>query len=140
MFPRPLTGNLVWLLAAGLAVTHFLPSAYAESAASTVRLQALVVDTAAQLRLAYRHHPAERQLRYEQLVATVENWRSADRTQSNDRLLADWLRAAMRSSMPGSRASMPPLPSFERRSIETAAPVTHDKSAGDPFGDDPTTH
>ena len=47
-------------------------------------------------------------------AAAVAAWRAAPRSAANDRLLEDWLRAAIRKSMPGSREPLPDLPKFER--------------------------
>ncbi|MEX2308122.1 MAG: hypothetical protein WD738_11045 [Pirellulales bacterium] len=85
-------------------------------------------DMVAQLKVAFRHDAAERHDRYEQLAAVMESWRRADGSDANNRLLADWLRGAMRASMPGSRAALPQIPKF--------AGGPDDKSVGDPFGDD----
>jgi hypothetical protein len=119
----------------------------AQATAAPHNLQSLVNDTAAQFQLAYRHDPAERERRREQLAAVVKAWRLTERSEVNNRLLADWLRAAMRSSMPGSREALPEAPAFgyDAAVMETGTPtagreatlMTGDKSAGDPFGDDP---
>jgi len=80
--------------------------------AATDKLQILVNDTAAQLQLSYRQHPDERARRQEQLTAAVAAWRTAPRSGANNEQLANWLRAAILSSMPGSQESMPTVPSF----------------------------
>jgi hypothetical protein len=119
----------------------------AQTSAPPRNLQVLVNDTAAQFQLAYRHDPAERQHRYQELATAVKAWRAAERNELNDRLLSEWLRSAMRSSMPGSRASLRDVPMFGdiasvTNSSATArgrevSRVVGDKSVGDPFSDDP---
>jgi hypothetical protein len=56
-------------------------------------------DTVAQLQLAYRHNLPERQRRYDELAEVVATWREAPRSDANNRLLVDWLRGAIRSSI-----------------------------------------
>jgi hypothetical protein len=124
MFARYCT---CWILAM-VAIAWLSRPAAAQATTSPVRLQSLVNDAVAQLQIAYRHDAAERRDRYEQVAAAVESWRRAERSKTNNRLLADWLRAAMRASMPGSRAALPPAPPF--------AGGPDYRSMGDPFGDD----
>ena len=76
------------------------------------RTPPLARETWAQFDLAYKMHPNERELRHEQLAAAVNAWRAAPRTDANYERLNNWLRAAIRSSMPGSREALPPLPIF----------------------------
>ena len=121
--------NWASCLLTSAAIALLLPHAAAQATTSPNRLQSLVNVTVVQLQVAYRQDPAERLDRYGQLEGVVERWRNAPRSEANDRLLAEWLRGAMRVSMPGSRAALPAVPAF----IGGAA----DKSAGDPFGDDP---
>jgi hypothetical protein len=118
----------------------------AQGTATSISLQALVNDTAAQIQLAYRLDPAERQRRHEQLEEAVKSWRTVQRSDANNRLLAEWLRAAMRNSMPGSVESLPAPPAFDtgatsilsaQAAEREASRTIGDKSAGDPFGDDP---
>jgi hypothetical protein len=89
-----------------------MPVIAGAAARATDKLQILVNDTAAQLQLAYRQHPDERARRQEQLTAAVTAWRAAPRSEANNERLADWLRAAMLSSMPGSLEPLPAVPSF----------------------------
>ena len=116
-------------LLAATVVAWLVPHAAGQVANSMSRLQPLVNDTVAQLQVAYRHDPAEGQGRYARLAEGIEQWRNAPRNEANDRLLAEWLRAAMRTSMPGSQAAFPAAPRF------TGGPEA--KSTEDPFGDDP---
>jgi hypothetical protein len=132
-----------------IAVAAFLvqpAQSLAQGAATSVSLQALVNDTAAQIQLAYRLDPTERQRRHEQLEEAVKSWRTVQRSDANNRLLAEWLRAAMRNSMPGSVEALPAPPAFDtgETSLLSAQSAERessrsigDKSAGDPFGDDP---
>jgi hypothetical protein len=78
-------------------------------------------DTVAQLKLVYRNDANELHRRYEEVSKTLASWRAADRSEENNRRLEVWLRAAIRSSMPGSREPLPPLPEFE--TLPEAAPL-----------------
>jgi hypothetical protein len=86
-------------------------------AQSPARLQTLLNDTVAQLQIAYRHNIPEQERRYDALAQVVAAWRAAPRNEINNRLLEDWLRGAIRSSMPGSQAPLPPTPQFDRPSV-----------------------
>jgi hypothetical protein len=111
-------------------------------------MQTLVNDTAAQIQLSYRQHPAERERRREQLAVVVAAWRAADRSEVNNDRLAAWLQDAMHSSMPGSREPLPAAPAFSTnaqheldaadksviKQAPSRAPVETDI---DPFRDDP---
>jgi hypothetical protein len=92
-----------------LAVAAWLNPAMAGAAD---KLQVLVNATAAQIQLAYRQHPDEQAARREQLAAVVAAWRAAPRNEANNERLANWLRAAIQSSMPGSKEPLPGAPSF----------------------------
>jgi hypothetical protein len=81
-------------------------------AGAAEKLQVLLNDTAAQIQLAYRQHPDEQTTRREQLAAVIAAWRAAPRSEANNERLANWLRAAIRSSMPGSHEPLPPAPGF----------------------------
>jgi hypothetical protein len=101
------------------------------NAQSPPPLQALLNDTVAQLQLAYRHNAPERRRRYDQLAVVLAAWRDAPRSDANNQLLEDWLRGAIRSSMPGSQLSLPGIPNFgpatipaESGSEEPTAPAT----------------
>ncbi|MCC7476760.1 MAG: hypothetical protein IT425_15325 [Pirellulales bacterium] len=76
------------------------------------RESVLAAEVLVQFQLAYRLHPAEYDRRCEQLAGAVAAWRTAPRSAENDELLNQWLRAAMRSSMPGSRLPLPAAPIF----------------------------
>lgn len=125
-------------LMAGLAVVAVVaPAAMAQSPAANTpnansavpaagRLQALLRATDTQFQIAYRFNAEEQQHRREQLAAAVAAWRAAGRDSANDQRLADWLRAAIRNSMPGSREPLPAVPNFERPAVAapTAATTT----------------
>jgi hypothetical protein len=113
--PRRLVQWAAWLLAVNLvAITTHLPTAGAQPIASPQRLQPLVNDAVAQLQLSYRYDAAERQQRYETIGRAVAAWNQSRRTPAHNEQLADWLRRAMRASMPGSREPLPPVPEFDR--------------------------
>lgn len=146
------------IVLASALVLLIVQSANAQSSAN---LQSLVNDTAVQFKLAYRHNATEHRRRHQQLVETITAWRAARRNDVNNRMLAGWLRGAIRNSMPGSRDPLPPMPKFQpaaaainstaaqsppaavlspdrdalSRPDRTPAPGM-DKSTGDPFGDD----
>jgi hypothetical protein len=103
------------------------------AAQPSARLQLLVNDTVAQLQLAYRHNATEQRRRYDQLSTTVDAWRDAKRSDANNRLLEDWLRRAIRSSMPGSQAPLPPTPRFERPPVEAPPEVNPPQPVATPI-------
>jgi hypothetical protein len=140
------------------------PEVASAAAPAADKLQVLVNETAAQLQLAYRQHPDERARRREQLSAVVAAWRAAPRSEANNERLATWLRAAILSSMPGSKEPLPVVPSFAaivkaepqpeiheapvapiepqaaEKAIEKKAPVEAvAKPEDDPFRDDPVS-
>lgn len=104
------TLTLGWALTVGLMAS--MAQAAAPAPAPVDRTSSLARETWAQFDLAYKMHPNERELRHEQLAAAVNAWRAAPRTDANNERLNNWLRAAIRSSMPGSREALPPLPIF----------------------------
>jgi hypothetical protein len=119
-----------------LALLIFLSAAMLTSRAraqSTAKLQSLVNDTVAQFQLAYHHNTAEQRRRYDQLSQTVAAWREAARNDANNRLLEDWLRGAIRSSMPGSQAALPPLPRFVQVHVESATVESRPVPAATPL-------
>jgi hypothetical protein len=121
--PRWLVRFAAWLVAANLvAIGTHAPTAGAQSAVSPSRLQPLVNDAVAQLQLSYRFDAAERQQRYELIGRAVAAWNQSKRSAADNELLADWLRRAMRASMPGSREPLPSLPEFDRP-IAAEAPI-----------------
>lgn len=101
-------GYRVFIVIALAAIAWLLPAI----AGAAEKLQVLLNDTAAQIQLAYRQRPDERTTRREQLAAVIAAWRAAPRNEANNERLADWLRAAIRSSMPGSNEPLPPAPTF----------------------------
>jgi len=99
------------------------------------RATVLIKAAEEQFQLAYRMNPSEARYRQEQLDAAVAAWRSTRRDGTNNELLTTWLRAAIRSSMPGSHEALPPVPTFtvakhevpaakqEPRTVTVAKPV-----------------
>jgi hypothetical protein len=144
-----------------IAIAGLMPAIAGAAPRAADKLQVLVNDTAVQLQLAYRQHPEERARRQEQLAAAIAAWRAAPRSEANNERLATWLRAAIASSMPGSKEQLPAIPSFgaivkaepqpaadetpaEPRpaepAIEKSAPVEAiAKPEDDPFRDDPVS-
>jgi hypothetical protein len=119
-----------------VSIMLLMPSPGVAQASS--KLQSLVNDTATQFKIAYRQNTEEHRVRYGQLSQALAAWKKAPRNDENDQLLANWLRAAIRRSMPGSREPLPPLPEFKRPTKEvTLMAPSADKRTGDPFADDP---
>jgi hypothetical protein len=147
------------LLCASIGVLSFSASyspTLAHAATKPERVPDLAAQASAQFELAYRSYPAEGESRQVQLNAVVTAWRSAPRTDANNERLNNWLRAAIRSSMPGSRDPLPPAPSFATtakvkpdtvrapeptRAVEVTTQPKADSpksdSQVDPFRDDP---
>ncbi len=75
-------------------------------------LLALASDVWAQFELAYRSQPAEYEQRRTQFNAVIEAWRAAPNADVADKLLAEWMYAAIQASMPGSHTPLPPTPPF----------------------------
>jgi hypothetical protein len=115
--------RLVVLVLAAMA--GLMPTVVGAAAPAKDKLQVLVNETAAQLQLTYRQHPAEQARRREQLLAVVAAWRAAPRSEANNERLATWLRAAIVSSMPGSQEPLPPAPSFVAIVKTEPKPETH---------------
>jgi hypothetical protein len=137
------------LISAVLLAPAFLTTA-AEAASAKDGLQTLVNDTAAQIQIAYRQHPDEREIRREQLAAAIAAWRAAPRSETNNEVLRTWLHAAIGNSMPGSREPLPAIPTFvakaqvESRLVgsmdaKNAAAEQGAKAETDPFRDDPAS-
>ncbi len=97
---------LGWMVAALVS----LP-AQAQSTPSA-SLQSLVDDTQFQINLGYRYNLPELERRHEQIDKTIAAWKASSRSDADNRQLADWLRGAIRASMPGSAEPLPPLPEF----------------------------
>ena len=110
------------LLAAIVVASIALPLTV-KAAAPTDRAPSLVRETSAQFQIAYRMHPEEGQRRQEQLAAVVNAWRVAPRTDANNERLTNWLRAAIRASMPGSREALPASPTFTAAASKEARSV-----------------
>jgi hypothetical protein len=126
----------------------FTFASVAMGSAISKNLQTLTIEASAQIELAYRQHPLERELRRQQLAEVVKSWRAAERDQSNNELLANWLRAAIVNSMPGSQDPLPPVPAFISAAkvhepeiaiepVLKTQPVADTKTESDPFRDDP---
>ena len=59
-------------------------------------------------------------------MAAIAAWRTAPRSEANNEKLATWLRAAILSSMPGSKESLPAVPSFAAVAKVEPQPETHE--------------
>lgn len=75
-------------------------------------LNSLASDVWVQFELAYRSQPAEYERRRLQFNAVIEAWRAAPMAPETDERLANWMRGAIHTSMPGSRTPLPPAPQF----------------------------
>jgi hypothetical protein len=158
MFNRPTPFSFcLFVIAAVLA-----SSTSVQAAEPAGKLQSLVNDTAAQIQLAYQRDPNERDERQRQVAAVLAVWRSAPRSEANNEQLAIWLRAAIASSMPGSREPLPAAPNFAtatktdrkpevsvvkqsadkpmvKSAAESTAHVDPKNDDVDPFRDDPVS-
>jgi len=109
-----------------VAALGFAPQARAQTQPQTQpsssRLQPLVNEAVAQLQLSYRHDRAERQQRYEEIGQAIATWNKSARGPAENEQLAEWLRAVMRASMPGSKERLPPQPVFETTARTPAVP------------------
>jgi hypothetical protein len=92
-----------------------------EASVAAGPFQGLVRATTTQIQLAFRNNEEERAHRREQVAATIAAWRAAGRSAANDQLLTNWLREAIRKSMPGSREPLPELPKFVRAAVARPA-------------------
>jgi hypothetical protein len=121
-----------------LAIVAFVGSLQgAQSAPPADRTTVLVKAAAEQFQLAYRMNPSEAKHRQEQLTSVVAAWRAAPRDNANNELLTTWLRTAIRSSMPGSSAALPPIPKFAaatlvERTVSVAKPVAKESKRSSP--------
>lgn len=98
----------VALLFAAFAVVNVA----AESTVATQALQRLTNDLGLQLKLTYRHDLATHRERYAELAAALAAWNRSPRTDADYALMSDWLRTAIRNSMPGDGKPLPPPPTF----------------------------
>lgn len=99
------------LLLAAASFAAVVPTLAAERMPGA-RAQALIKAATEQFHLSYRLRPTEGELRQEQMKAVVAAWWVAPRTRVNDDRLNNWLHEAIRTSMPGSRDPLPPIPNF----------------------------
>jgi hypothetical protein len=99
-----------------LAALAAAPAAWAQStAARPTPLQSLVNDAVAQLRLTYRHDPAEQERRYDAIGQAIAGWNKSARSSADSQRLNEWLFKSIHASMPGSSEAMPPAPEFSPR-------------------------
>src|SRR5690349_7096008 len=90
----------------------FVSASDAIGASTSKNLQSLVNEASAEIDLAYRQHAPERELRQQQLAEVLKAWRDAEHSQANNKQLANWLHAAIATSMPGSQEALPAVPTF----------------------------
>ena len=93
----------------------------AAAAPAPDRTQALIKAASDQFQLLYRMRPSEAALRQAQLKTVVADWQAAPRSDANNERLTNWLREAIRSSMPGSRLPLPAATEFRGRTCQSAA-------------------
>jgi hypothetical protein len=137
-------------LAVGVLSLFIGWASMAAAAPAPDRTQALIKAASDQFQLLYRMRPSEAALRQEQLKAVVADWQAAPRSDANNERLTNWLREAIRSSMPGSRLPLPAPPNFvggpaKAPPVIDPAPVAAPEPAAaqpvdqntDPFRDDP---
>jgi hypothetical protein len=146
---KSLSGRNVGCLLLAVALLPSLSAARAATAPAADRYQKLVNDAALQFQLAFRLRPIELQHRQQQLATVVAAWRTAPESDASNAEFKAWLEAAIRSSMPGARQELPPLPDFAAPQPTqqpvvavpvvqaTPAPVLSGDANVDPFQDDP---
>lgn len=100
------------ILAFMLATAKLLTSAATAIEPAPDPLFTLAGDVWAQFELAYRSQPAEYERHRVQFNAVIEAWRAAPDPKAADKLLVEWMHAAIQASMPGSRTLLPPMPQF----------------------------
>ncbi|MEM6328979.1 MAG: hypothetical protein AAF790_01895 [Planctomycetota bacterium] len=82
----------------------------------------LVSDLLLQVDLVYQGQPKEIRRRRDAVQQAMAAWRASRRTAADTVRLSAWLREALRASMPGAEAAMPPAPDFLTTRSTAAAP------------------
>lgn len=109
---RPTLRGIISVVLSVLLLAAVATSLLAQSAAPTQALQRLTNDLALQLDLTYRHDlPAHRE-RYDEMAAVLNAWNRSRRTDADYAQMAQWLRLAIRESMPGNGQPLPAPPNF----------------------------
>ena len=105
------------------ALMAILVSATASARDRSGELQQLVDDVHTQLELVARFDVATSLKRYGALENAIAEWQNSARGDEEFAIMERWLQQALRASMPGSRASMPPAPAFVRAEAEEVLPA-----------------
>lgn len=108
------TANLIRACALAILAATISGGAVANAQSSgDAGLQRLVNDVAFQLDLSYRFNRQELNDRRATVQAALAAWGESSRSQADNETLASWLREAIRTSMPGTRQSLPAIPDFK---------------------------
>ena len=79
------------------------------------RLESLESDLRFQIAMAWRHEGRTREARESQLEEVLDAWRASPQTEEDQRILRNWMRGAILSSLPGESGEFPPAPAFSQR-------------------------
>ena len=110
-------GERITAAASALAAIVILGAAVTAQQSRTApvsRLDRLESDLRFQLYLAHRTDGGRLAQRLTELNHTLDAWQRSPRTAADDQLLAEWLQASIRSSMPGDSGELPATPEFSR--------------------------
>jgi hypothetical protein len=87
------------------------------------RIASLESDLRYQLELTSRDDHAAYKTRLGEIELTLDAWRKSPQSPDDVQLLIDWLRQAIKSTMPGETSALPALPPFgSQRPLMVAAP------------------
>lgn len=95
-------------------------------------LQQLVADLDYQLKLVAQFDRHASDKRRAQLAAAIERWNDSPRGEADFQVMQQWLRRAIRASMPGLPKNTPALPRFPEPVVEASVPPTSNPSASSP--------
>jgi hypothetical protein len=114
-----LTSAVVAIAILGAAVT-----AQPSRTTATERLSRLESDLRYQLELESRIDPAKVKQRTKTLDEVMQAWSKSPHSPSDYKLVSEWLRSAIRSSLPGESGAWPATPSFSV--AKAATPAAHE--------------
>lgn len=109
---RPMIRLLISVALSVLFLAAVATSILAQSTSSTQALQRLTNDLALQLDLTYKHDLATHRERYDEMAAALKAWNRSRRTDADYAMMDQWLRTAIRNSMPGAGQPLPAPPEF----------------------------
>jgi hypothetical protein len=110
-----LTSAVVAIVILGAAVT-----AQPSRTTAIERLQRLESDLRYQLDLESRFDPAKADERRKTLDGVIQAWEQSPRSEGDYKLMVEWLRGAIRASMPGESGQWPAAPALSSRQVAAA--------------------